>query len=151
MTQEQDMPSRRKIKAFVDCCVLMDYFQGREGSEDAESILALAEKGAIECHTSSVIICTLAYLFEKHKVTSRTEIPQIIKSLTEIVSILSVNDDDISYAIDNSKGDFEDAVEISCANKVCDCIITNNISHFKKISSLPVFSPGDFLLSSTDF
>lgn len=143
------MQSHKKIKAFLDCCVLMDYFQGRERCENAESILALAEKGIIDCYTSSAIICTLAYLFEKYKVTTKKEIPQIIKSLTEIISILPVNGDDISYAIENSKEDFEDAVESSCAGRACDCIITNDISHFKKISSLPIYTASDFLLSST--
>jgi len=135
------------MKVFLDCCALMDFFQGRENGEHVETILAIAQEGHLSCYTSSVVVCTLAYLFEKYKVASKKEIPNIIKSLTDIVTVLPVTSDDISSAIVRSTGDFEDAVECACAERFCDCIVTDNTKDFAAICSIGIFSPKDFDIS----
>lgn len=133
------------MKVFLDCCALMDFFQGRENGEQIETILAIAQEGRLSCYTSSVIICTLAYLFEKYKLAPKKEIPDIIKSLTDIVTVLPVTSDEISSAIVRSTGDFEDAVECACAERVCDCIVTDNTKDFATISSIGIYSPEEFV------
>lgn len=131
-------------RVFIDCCVFMDFFQGRTDDNSGEKILALGQQGKIECYTSSLVICTLAYLFEKYKLVSRKEIPLVMKSLVQYINILPVESDDILKAIDFPSGDFEDDVEKSCAEKYCDCIITRNKKDFKN-SDLKVFSPEEFI------
>lgn len=132
------------MKVFLDCCAFMDFFQGRENGEHIETILALAQEGRLNCYTSSVIICTLSYLFEKYKLAAKKEIPDILKSLTDIVTVLPVTSDDISSAIGRSVGDFEDAVECSCAERFCDCIVTDNTKDFASISVIRIYSPEEF-------
>jgi len=124
----------------------MDFFQGRKNGEYIETILAIAQEGGLNCYTSSVIICTLAYLFEKYKIAPKKEIPNIIKSITDIVSILPITSEDISSAIVRSVGDFEDAVECACAERFCDCIVTDNTKDFAAISSIKVYSPEELSL-----
>jgi len=125
----------------------MDFFQGRENGEYIETILAMAQEGHLNCYTSGVVICTLAYLFEKYKVVAKKEIPDIIKFLTDIVTVLPVTSDDISSAIARFAGDFEDAVECACAESICDCIVTDNVKDFVAISSIGVYSPKEFTLN----
>jgi len=132
------------MKVFLDCCALMDFFLGRESGDHIETILAIAQEGRLKCYTSSVIVCTLAYLFEKYKLASKKEIPDILKSLTDIVTVLPVTSDDISSAIVRSAGDFEDAVECACAERYCDCIVTDNTKDFAAISAIEIYSPEEF-------
>jgi len=105
----------------------------------------------LNCCTSSVIICTLAYLFEKYKLAAKREIPDIIKSLTDIVTVLPVSSDDISSAIARSAGDFEDAVECACAERFCDCIVTDNTKDFAAISVIGIYSPEEFVISESQW
>jgi len=134
------------MKVFLDCCAIMDFFRGRENGEHVESILASAQEGGLACYTSSVVICTLAYLFEKYKLASKKEIPVILKALTDIVTVLPVTSDDISSAIVRSAGDFEDAVQCVCAERFCDCIVTDNTKDFAAISSIGVYLPEEFVI-----
>jgi len=129
----------------------MDFFQGRENGEHIETILAMAQEKRLNCCTSSVIICTLAYLFEKYKLAAKREIPDIIKSLTDIVTVLPVSSDDISSAIARSAGDFEDAVECACAERFCDCIVTDNTKDFAAISVIGIYSPEEFVISESQW
>lgn len=129
---------------FLDGCVLMDFFENRTGADLAETILALGEKSKISCNTSSVLICTLAYLFEKEKIFPKKEISKVISSLIENVNVLSVNEKHIQSAIEKEGSDFEDKVQTACAEEFCDCIITVNRKHFKD-SAIPVYSPEEFL------
>lgn len=122
----------------------MDYFMGRPGAEYAETILALSQKGDIECMTSSVVLCTIAYLFEKYKVFAKKDIPEVIESLREVVKILPVTDEHISSAIDATGNDFEDNVETACAEDFCQVIITRNIKDFKG-TKLRVYKPEDLI------
>lgn len=131
-------------KYFVDGCILMNYFMGRSGCEYAEMVLALSQQGKIECFTSSLVICTTAYLFEKYKVFAKKEIPNVINSLIDIVKVLPVTDKHISEAVYKSGIDFEDNVQISCAEEFCDAIITDNIKDFKN-TTLPVQTPKEVI------
>lgn len=122
----------------------MDYFMGRSGCESAEMVLALSQQGRIECFTSSLVICTTAYLFEKYKVFAKKEIPNVINSLLEVVKVLPVTDRHIGEAVCKSGNDFEDNVQISCAEEFCEAIITDNIKDFTG-TSLPVFTPKEVI------
>lgn len=136
----------REKKIFLDACVLMDFFAGRNNCDAVEAILSLAERKKLECFTSGNIICTLAFLFEKYKVMPKKEIPKVISSLLDVVQILPVGKKEIDWAVENSSGDFEDAVECACAAPICDIIITDNIEDFK-ISEIQVSTPEAFASS----
>lgn len=131
-------------KVFIDGCVLMDFFENRAGANLAETILALGERAEITCQTSSMLICTLAYLFEKLKIFPKKEISNVISSLADNVTILSVTENHIHLAIEKEGIDFEDNVQTACAEEFSDCIITVNKKHFKS-STIPVYTPKEFL------
>ena len=131
-------------KIFLDGCVLMDFFENRTGANYVESILALGERKEISCQTSSVLICTIAYLFEKYKIFPKKEISNVIASLMENVTILPVNKNHIQSAVEKKAIDFEDNVQTACAEEMSDCIITDNKKHFKN-SMIPVYTPKEFL------
>jgi len=133
-----------KKKIFLDACALMDFFADRKNADAIEAVLALAETDKLDCFTSSNVICTLAYLFERHKVLPNKEIPKAIASICDIVQVLSVGQKEIDWAVGNSAGDFEDAVECACADTVCDIIITDNVKDFK-ISKIQVVTPDTFM------
>lgn len=131
-------------RLFLDGCVLMDFYTARKGADDAETILALAERKVVECVTSSLVICTLTYLFEQYKILPKKDIPPAVDSLMKIVGVLPVGKEELESAVNSAGKDFEDNVEMACAEKGCDYIITDNVKHFLH-SSKPVLTPSQFL------
>lgn len=69
-----------------------------------------------------------------------------IKYLFETCKILQMNDFQVYQALKNQTPDFEDALQIACADlEVCDFIITNNKKHFEGFTYIPVFTPDEFI------
>ena len=71
----------------------------------------------------------------------------MLKSLMGIFNVLPMNDMQIYVAVRNgSSPDFEDNLQIMCAEYGgCDLVITDNVSHFRDHTDIPVLSPDEFL------
>ena len=57
-----------------------------------------------------------------------------------------MNDMQIHDALKCKSPDFEDSLQIMCAEeKGCDVILTNNVTHFRDYTDIPVLTPAEFL------
>lgn len=71
--------------------------------------------------------------------------------LREGVDVLSIDAEQIDYAIANPVSDFEDMIQYRCALAGnCDVIITNNKRDFSTFCSLPFMTASEYLDSYKD-
>lgn len=133
------------MKALIDTCVVMDFLQQREPfAEDAKAIFRAA---ACEQFTGCITAKSATDIYYlTHRCThSDKEARNKLNSLLSIVSLVDTAAVDIFHALSSKTPDFEDAVMIETASRShVDCIVTRNQEDYRK-SSVPVFSPADFL------
>ncbi|MFC2090512.1 type II toxin-antitoxin system VapC family toxin [Bacteroidota bacterium] len=135
------------INIFLDTDVIIDYLTDRKPFADSsEQIFALIENNKIRGHASSLCFSNLYYLLKQQM--SRQKVIALLKSLSEIINIIKVDEDSIHKAIDSDFKDFEDAIQYYSLidYKRIDAIVTRNIKDYK-LSELSVFSPDSFLQS----
>jgi predicted nucleic acid-binding protein len=130
---------------FIDTDVIIDFLIDRKPhSREAAIIFTLIEEKKLKGYVSSLTFSNLYYVlrkFESHnKVLSKLDI------LSNMVSILKVEEHTIKNALVSGLPDFEDSIQYFCAidNKKIDVIITRNTKDYKK-SEIPVMTPGDYL------
>lgn len=136
-----------KVKAILDTCVVIDFLQRREPFADAaRSIFRAAASEQFNGCITAKSATDIYYL--THRCThSDQEARDKLNSLLSIVSMLDSAAVDVFHALSSETSDFEDAVMIETAirSKV-DCIITQNTKDYQK-SSIPVYTPEEFLKS----
>jgi len=131
------------MKLFLDTNVLLDVILNRENSEKVKRILTWAEgEDNVRIYISYLTIANTAHILRK---ISREEQRCIIKRILDRFNILSSNDMQISDAIGIESPDFEDSLQIACAEAAgCNVILTRNAEHFSRFTSIPVRTPDDF-------
>jgi predicted nucleic acid-binding protein len=131
-------------KIFLDTNVLLDALLPDRPSTDASrKILAIGNEETRLCF-SSLSVANLVYVLQKN--VDKERAVDIVGVLFKKYYVLPVIDMDIYNALRSACPDFEDAMQMSCADfGNCDCIITNNIRHFRGYATLPVYTPEEFL------
>lgn len=133
------------MKALIDTCIIIDYLQMRQPFfGDARDIVMSAAAnhfdGFITAKSATDIYYLMHRFFHDDKITR--------KALSDLFILFSVVDTaalDCRLAILSSVGDYEDAVLAETAIRTeMDCIVTRNLHDFN-FSSVPVYSPHDFL------
>ena len=134
-------------KIFLDTNVVMDlYVPGREGKAAARSLLDLKESagGDIRLYISFLSVANIAYVLRKH--FDKARIKEIIRDLFHFCDVLSMSDISIFDALDSPCPDFEDALQLSCAEiKECDFLLTSNLRHFQEETWMTILTPAQFL------
>ena len=117
-------------KIFLDTNVILDlYVAGREGKEAARTLLDLKES---------------AYVLRKH--FGKDRLKELIRELLHFCDALPMSDLSIRDAMESSCPDFEDALQISCAEtKECDFLLTSSLRHFQGNTWMTVLTPAQFL------
>lgn len=133
------------IKVFLDTNVLLDTIvPGRPNCEYSRMIMSLDVKDGIRKCISMQSVADTAYVIRK--LVGKAECIERIRTLFKVCSVLPMTDIDLYDALRLLAPDFEDALQLSCAeNESCDCIVTGNVKHFAAFSTIPVYSPLDFL------
>ena len=136
-------------KIFLDTNILIDVIcEDRKNRESSQKILSLHTDDRYRIYASALSLADLAYILRKH--LGSEGIRQTISELMHVCNILPLSDSDVAKAAHSDSQDFEDSVQIAIADaKNCDCIITENIRHFKAVSPIPVFSPDEFVAMIT--
>lgn len=132
-------------KYFIDTNVLADLVLDRDGADLAKQILELCNSDRwTHLYTSYLSIANIAFLLRKR---STDDIRKCLLSIMDKCEVLPMNNEQMLSAIrDCNSPDFEDALQIMCAEeKNCDVIITNNVKHFKSFTEIPVLTPSEFL------
>lgn len=133
---------------FIDTDVIIDFLIDRKPySREAAIIFTLIDQKKLNGYVSSLTFSNLYYILRKFE--SQKKVISKIESLSKLLAILKVDNQNIRDAIASGFPDFEDSIQYFCAMdcKEVEVIITRNTKDFKK-SSLPVLTPGDFLKSS---
>ena len=134
-------------KLFLDTNVILDlYIPRREGKEAARTLLDLrdASEDNIRLYLSFLSVANIAYVLRKHYDKARMK--EIIRELFHFCDVLSMSDISILDALDSPCPDFEDSLQLSCAEmKECDFLLTSNLHHFQGTTWMTVLTPTQFL------
>ncbi|SHE59275.1 Predicted nucleic acid-binding protein, contains PIN domain [Fodinibius roseus] len=132
------------MKVLCDTNVLLDLFLEREPFfENSSQVVGLAEQGKIDGWICGTTVTTIFYLLEK--ALSRTEAEKNVGKLLKIYHVANVNRVILEGALTNGFRDYEDGVLYQSAiHANLEAIITRNQKDFTK-STLPVYSPSEFL------
>lgn len=133
------------MKIFLDTNVLIDLICEREGYPLARKIFEKYQnKDLSGIYVSYLTIANSAFIFKKGR--RMDDVRVCINNLMHICCVLPMNDMQIYDALTCKSPDFEDSLQIMCAEqKECDVILTNNVTHFKDYTDIPVLTPADFL------
>ena len=131
-------------KPLLDINVCLDLLLKRNPYlQEAAEIFQQSEHEEIQAVISAISFDTLAYVMRTY--FSSWETAKKLKEMTSITTIGIANETVINNALKAGWNDIEDAVQYQCAvENNCDAILTRNTKDFAK-STLPVFTPFDFL------
>ena len=128
---------------FLDTNVVFDYFDDREFSGEAEKIFEFCSDEDNTGVIASLSFSTFFYVFRK--ILTVTERKEDIKMLSELFTIASVDRQTILRALQLKMDDYEDAIQVSCAEQNnASVVITNNEKDFQQ-SPIPVMSSKEFV------
>lgn len=133
---------------FIDTDIIVDFLIDRKPfSREAAIIFTLIDQKKLKGYVSSLTFSNLFYVLRK--IEPQKKVISKLDSLSKLLTVLKVDDQNIRDAIDSGFPDFEDSIQYYCARgcKKVEAIITRNTKDYKN-SSLPVMTPGDFLKSS---
>jgi predicted nucleic acid-binding protein len=132
------------MRTLLDTDVVLDVILAREPfAKEAAQLFDLAEQGLFEPYISAITPLNIFYIARKAK--AAPDLRQAIQSLVETVGVCPIDKSILSSAFDLRFVDYEDAVQHSSATAAgLEAIVTRDL-HDYKYSTLPVFSPTDFL------
>lgn len=135
-------------RVFLDTNNLLDIALQREHSYEAEVIVQRGDDHLIQLCASTLSYVNIAYILIHHPLH---ELYNYEKMLREGVDVLSIDAEQIDYAIANPVSDLEDMIQYRCALAGnCDVIITNNKRDFSTFCSLPFMTASEYLDSYKD-
>jgi len=131
-------------KLFIDVNVILDIpFQRSPHRIESQTILSLVESGTVKGYTSALACATVYYLVKK-AMGGRLAL-SFVKDLLQVLDIVEVNRSVLDRALELGGADFEDNIQMACAQKVsADYIITRDPKDYRH-STVPVLSPVQYL------
>ena len=129
----------------IDTDIIIDFLADRQPfSQEAAALFNLIDKKEVIAYSSALSYSNLYYVLSRY--APHKKVIALLNELSELVSILKVDESIIKASLAFDFKDFEDAIQYYTAleNKTINVIITRNIKDYKK-SSLPVMSPETFL------
>ena len=132
------------MKIYLDTNVVLDRISERAGSALADTLFSCYNSDFNRLYASCLSVADSAYILRK--ALSRDKLRDILKEFCRECNILPMNDMQIYDALKCKSPDFEDSLQIMCAEeKGCDVILTNNVTHFRDYTDIPVLTPAEFL------
>ena len=133
------------MKIVFDSNVIIDAVACREPfNKEAEEILLLSSQEIIKGYLTSNSITDIFYVICRN--LSESQAKDIIRSIMYSLDVIEVNGSDCWEALNMTISDFEDALIVTCAEKIkADYIISRDISLTKIDSTTPIILPSEFL------
>ena len=130
-------------KIFLDTNVVIDLLDKREPFYHAAvSIFSLAYEGKILLYVSPMTYATASYLLRKH---GRDGMRLLLRNFRQLSKVTIADERVVDDALASKFVDYEDALQYySALRENVEAIITRNTKDFAN-SSLPVFTPDEFL------
>ncbi|MGN6368177.1 MAG: type II toxin-antitoxin system VapC family toxin [Phycisphaerae bacterium] len=132
------------LKLFVDTNVLLDVLAERESFYEASAaIWTLCEEGAVKGYISAISYNNVYYV--ARKLSDKKTALRMLSWLRDVFSVVALDEQIVSQAMDAGFTDFEDAIQYYSAVRCrADYLITRDASHFPK-AGFPVVRPEEFL------
>ena len=132
------------MKVLIDTNVVLDVLCQRAGFIEASSkVWKYCELGKIDGYLSALSVPNIIYIMRKE--LDPQKVQTIIEKLMLIFKVTDLKVSDLSNAAKMFTSDFEDAVQMCCAERIkADYIITRNIKDFTA-SNIEVLEPIEFL------
>ena len=132
-------------KIVVDLNVLLDFFGRRSGHEEAAGVYDLCVRRKLKGFLCAHEITTLAYFLFKD-LKDNSKVRTILTDVFDVFTTIPATESVLRDALDSSIADYEDAViEVSALKHKVDCIVTGNLSDFRK-GRVPPLTPSQFLV-----
>ena len=133
------------MKVFLDTNILLEVVLKREKKKTCQQIMQAGLEGDISTCASLLSFANIAYILQKQKFPIH-DIYAIERDFESVVSVLYMDGDQLRLSLQQEVKDFEDMLQYQCAvSGGCDCIVTINTRHFLPFSSMPVFTPDEFV------
>ena len=135
-------------KVFIDINVILDVALAREPYlKSSQKILSYLERKKAIGYLSALSCNTIYYLIQKE--TDRKRALSYIRDLLELLSVVEVNKRTLERGLELETKDFEDSIQMACAEASrAEYIITRNPVDYKK-SPVPAISPAEYLATFT--
>lgn len=139
-----------EMRVAIDTNILLDVLlENRPHKTEAEQILSAASKGLFQVQISTQSLIDASYIAKKHGVDFAS-FSKSVNHLRAYLKISAIDWIDLSWALTNHSGDFEDDAQYANAyNSVCDMFITRNkrLTEFNDdpLCPMTVISPEDFV------
>lgn len=132
------------MRVLIDTNVILDVLCNRsEFVEDSSRVWKYCEVNQIEGYISALSVPNIVYILRKELTPQKTQ--QLIQQILMIFDVTDLKSSDLKNAAEMLSSDFEDAVQMCCANRIkADYIVTRNIRDFKE-SKVPALKPSEFL------
>lgn len=132
------------MKWLLDTNVLLDVLADREPwAEHAAQVLELVERDRATGYVAAHAVTTLYYLLATRR--DRETARRKTRLLLRLLETAPVDEDRLLQALDLPMSDYEDAVQVACAEKVgVDLIVTRNAADFGA-TDLEIRSPSEVL------
>ena len=132
------------MKLLVDTNVILDVLCARKNFlESSAAIWKYCEIGRIEGYISALSVPNMVYILRKELDPERTQ--QIIEQLFLIFKVVDLKAIDLKKAAGMKYNDYEDALQVVCAERIkAEYIVTRNIQDFSG-SSILAKTPADML------
>lgn len=129
---------------FIDSDILLDVFLQRDPfCQFGQHLLNKGINDEIRINTSALIIANIYYI--SAKVLGKSEAKDKVNKLLKMLTVLPLDEESITLAINSNFSDLEDAMQHFIAMRSgCDAIITRNSKHYKK-SLLPILSAEQYI------
>ncbi len=128
------------MRVLVDTNVILDFLLNREPFfEDAESLFELINLGQVTGYVTATTLTDIFYIARKHT-RNIEKAQQAIEILLDVMEVCAVNRSVVELAFKSGNSDFEDAIQIACAeSEGLDAILTRDQQGFLR-SPIQVFS-----------
>jgi len=135
-------------KLFIDINVILDAALAREPHlKSSQKILSHIERKKAIGYISAISCATIYYLIQKESDSKKAL--NYIRDLFELLSVVEVNKKTLERGFELEVKDFEDGIQMACA-ETCQAnyIITRNSMDYKK-SPIPALPPVEYLATFT--
>ncbi|MGN1417406.1 MAG: type II toxin-antitoxin system VapC family toxin [Oscillospiraceae bacterium] len=132
------------MKVLIDTNVILDVLCGRaEFLEASSKVWKYCEVDKLTGVISALSVPNIVYILRKELDPDKTK--EIIDRLLLIFDVVELTAEDLRKAAEMKTADYEDAVQMCCAERInADFIVTRNIRDFVS-SPVPAVKPSELL------
>lgn len=133
------------MKFLIDTNIILDVLLKREPfCSSGVGVLNLVKQRSIHLYVSASAVTDICYIANR-ELRDKAQVRSLLIKLVKIVSIASVSEDEIQYALSLCWGDFEDSVQYSVGLlQEMDGIITRNPKDYKE-AEIRIWTPDELL------